>query len=192
MKTDIPDFLLEMSDQINTQENRCTADPIWQVRCKRWRVTAEGYSDVFHIFNHFDGDVVADSSHDSPINEQISSHIFNSCGNNEWVCSWSLAYGNGEESMSEQDLIDDFNESFDAKYNELPENVDLHWMEEYEDIVKTCLTEADANWFIKRKQHDYPKLYTYVESMCYCPQMIELRNWIKQLNASKARGEQNV
>ncbi|MDB4326374.1 ead/Ea22-like family protein, partial [bacterium] len=48
-------------------------------------------------------------------------------------------------------------------------------------VVKACLTEADANWFIKRKQHDYGKLYTYVYSMCYCPQMIELREWIISL-----------
>ena len=48
--------------------------------------------------------------------------------------------------------------------------------------TKVFLTEEDANWFIKRKQHDYPKLYTYVESLCFCPQMIELRGWIKSLS----------
>ncbi len=31
MNTTIPDFLLEMSKQINTQDNRITAEPIWQV-----------------------------------------------------------------------------------------------------------------------------------------------------------------
>jgi len=47
MDIEIPEFLLEMSNQINTQDNRCTADPIWQVMCKRTRPTAEDYSDRF-------------------------------------------------------------------------------------------------------------------------------------------------
>jgi hypothetical protein len=58
-------------------------------------------------------------------------------------------------------------------------------LQETEEVVKTCLTEADANWFIQRKQHDYPKLYTYAESMCFCPQMIELRNWIMSLTKAE-------
>ena len=94
--SEIPDFLLEMSEQMNSQPNRCTSHPLWQVRCKRYLITAEE-------------------------------------------------------------------------------------TEETEEIVTTHLTEADANWFIQRKQHDYPKLYTYVESAYWSPQLRELEDWIKQL-----------
>lgn len=178
---EIPEFLLEMSHQLNTQDNRITADPIWQVRCKRWRVTADGFSDTFHIFNHADCDTVAESDNDTTVNEQILTYMVEGYGHSDWAQEWALENG-AQDGMTERDLLDIFHESFDPKCDDLPDNMELHWMEQYEDVVKTCLTEADANWFINRKQHDYPPLYTYVESMCYCPQMIELRNWIKSLN----------
>jgi hypothetical protein len=34
MKTEIPGFLLEMSKQLNEQDNRITADPLFEVRYK--------------------------------------------------------------------------------------------------------------------------------------------------------------
>ena len=49
-------------------------------------------------------------------------------------------------------------------------------------IINSHLTEEGAKQFIARKQHDYPKLYTYVYSMYHCNQMKELRSWIKGLS----------
>ena len=89
--------------------------------------------------------------------------------------------------MSGSDKVEYFLEHFDSDsdLDSLDYCFEKYCVEEYEDIVKSAfLTEADANWFINRKQHDYPKLYTYVESMYYCPQMIELRNWIMSLKAT--------
>lgn len=45
MKVEIPDFLLEMSQRMNTDDNRCTSHPFWQVRCKEYIPAPEGYND---------------------------------------------------------------------------------------------------------------------------------------------------
>ena len=72
MQTQIPEFLLEMSKQINEQDNLCTADPVWQVRCKRTRPTASEYSRAWEIIDRSgDCNVVATNAVDKPINEQI-------------------------------------------------------------------------------------------------------------------------
>lgn len=178
-KIEVPAFLLEMSQQMHSQDNRCTADPIWQVRCKRFRPTDRNYSDRFHVVDREnDFSLVADSFL-GDINEQIVNYLdwdeddLPVCLE-KWVDKRCAGLSNGQEK------IDYFTENFDSDSDEL-DGVETVWVEEYEDVVKSCLTEADALAFIARKQHDYPKLYTYVESMVFCPQMIELRNWIMSL-----------
>ena len=182
----IPDFLIEMSKQMNEQSNRMTAHPVWQVRCKRWRVTMSGYSDTFEFVDvENEHCVAATSREDAEINQQIIEYL--DCDPNDLPVlleSWvdgkcDLTHG--------QEKIDYFLENFNHEYDEL-EGFELFWVEEYEDVVKGAfLTESDANWFIQRKQHDYPKLYTYVESMVFCPQMIELRNWIMSLTTAEVK-----
>tara|TARA_R100000805_G_C3494359_1_gene27122 strand:- start:16 stop:315 length:300 start_codon:yes stop_codon:yes gene_type:complete len=92
MNTEIPEFLLEMSKQLNEQDNRATDDPLFEVRYKKPH------------------------------------------------------------------------------------------MQEIEVTVNSHFTEVDANAFIKRKQQEYPELYTYAISMCYCESMKQLRNWIMSLS----------
>lgn len=179
---EIPKFLLEMSKQMNEQNNRCTADPVWQVRCKRTRPTDRDYSDVFHVIDR-DGDysLVADSSLDLDVNQQIVNYL--DCDPEDLPTVLESWVDNESQFDNGNDKLEYFLENFDADDDEL-EGLDCIWVEEYEEIVKSAfLTEADANWFIQRKQHDYPKLYTYVASMYLCPQMIELRNWIKSLES---------
>jgi len=185
MNIEIPDFLMEMSKQINTQDNRITAEPVWQVRCKRLRVTAEGFSDLIQIVETEDDyRVVASSSGEGSINEQIIKYL--DCDPEDLPVNIEKWVDDREDcEMSGVEKIDFFIENFDCKYDldDLEYSFERFAMKEYEDIVKGAfLTEADAEWFIQRKQHDYPKLYTYVESMTYCPQMIELRNWIMSLS----------
>ena len=71
-----------------------------------------------------------------------------------------------------------FAESFDYDFDDLPKGVNRCFVQEAEEIVTTHLTEFGALKFIKRKQHDYPKLYTYVESAYWSPQLRELQDWI--------------
>ena len=86
----------------------------------------------------------------------------------------------------DEDDIDELSNYFDPSdfWGELPIDITIEKlaMQKERTIVKSCLTEEDARFFIRRKQYDYAKLYTYVESMIFCPQMIELRAWIKSLS----------
>ncbi|KAA1217106.1 hypothetical protein AWJ09_04390 [Vibrio cholerae] len=189
MNIEIPDFLIEMSKQMHEQNNRITADPIWQVRYKKYLVTEQGYNEShWEIAATEEGCTLYHSQNDSDYQELILYLIDN---HPDWMREWAEEYADmeielddGEMMLEELELdrlTDAFNSSFDPDWHDLPDGVKKFHMQEIEVVVKTCLTEADANAFIQRKQHDYPKLYTYVESMVYCQQMIELRNWILSL-----------
>ena len=179
---EIPKFLTEMSEQMNNEDNRCTADPVWQVRCKRTRPTSSEYTDIFEFVETDEYSVVAKSNATEEVNQQIVNYL--DCDVNDLPIvleEWVDARTDLGELSNGEEKIDYFIENFDCDYDEL-DGFSTIWVEEYEDIVQGAfLTEQDANWFINRKQHDYPKLYTYVESMYFCPQMKELRGWIKSL-----------
>jgi len=180
---EIPKFLIEMSEQMNNEDVRATSDPVWQVRCKRTRPTDSDYSDTFQLMDREnDYSLVATNKECGSINQQIVNYL--DCDPDDLpVIFESWVDSQDGESTSGENKIKYFLNCFDCETDAL-DGIDLIWVEEYEDIVKGAfLTEEDANWFIKRKQHDYPKLYTYVESLCFCPQMIELRSWIKSLSA---------
>lgn len=166
----IPKFLIDMSEQLNTQDNRITADPIWMVCYDKKHVTADGY----HQFTEYavnDGDYrIVFSTEEGSLADNKHASEFLIENHPEFCQDW--------EKSSQEDF-DCFN--FENEIYDLPKGIEEFHMIRRQEIVKACLTEADANWFIKRKQHDYPKLYTYVFSMCYCPQMIELRQWIMSL-----------
>ena len=179
---EIPKFLIEMSEQMNNEDNRCTADPVWQVRCKRTRPTSEAFSDIFEIIDR-KGDycLVATNRSNDDINEQIVSYLDCDPSDLPIILENWVDKDSERDDFSGQDKIDYFIENFRCDYDEL-DGFDLLWVEEYEDVVMGAfLTEQDANWFINRKQHDYPKLYTYVTSLYFAPQMKELRAWIKSL-----------
>lgn len=107
----------------------------------------------------------------------------------DWVKEWASEHGcmdielvNGEiDSDCLDDLFDSFNSYFDADWQDLPDDIKKFHMQEIEEVVSTHLTQHEAEWFIKRKQHDYPKLYTYVESAYWSPQLRELQDWVKSL-----------
>jgi hypothetical protein len=174
----IPAFLIEMSKQMHEQDNCYTDEPIWQVRCKRYLATEQGYDEHhWEIIRDDDGDQVYRSHIDSDY-KKLAEALIDS--DKDWCIEWCDDSGIalGDE--------DDFIANFSMQYSpdgwiSLPDGYKRLYLQEVEEVIKTCLTEADARAFIARKQHDYPKLYTYVESMLHCPQMIELRNWILSL-----------
>ena len=176
----IPDFLIEMSKQMSEQDNRFTSDPIWQVRHKRYLVTEAGYNE--HHWEIFDSEDGESAIYRSDICDKQGLAEWLSENERDWCAVWldeEIEYGEDFEQVFIEAFIDDFD--VDRNYDGLPERLSVLHLQEVEEVVKACLTEADANWFVNRKQHDYPKLYTYVESMTFCPQMIELRNWIISL-----------
>ena len=179
---EIPKFLIEMSEQMNNEDNRCTAEPVWQVRCKRTRATSSEYSDIFEFVENYDYTIVAKSDGDEEVNQQIVNYL--DCDPDDLPIvleKWVDERTDLGEMANGEEKIDYFIENFDCDYDEL-DGFSTIWVEEYEDVVMGAfLTEQDANWFINRKQHDYPKLYTYVTSLYFAPQMKELRAWIKSI-----------
>ena len=175
---EIPEFLLEMSKQLNTQDNRITAEPIFEVRCKRYLVTEQGYNESHWELHGRDSEGWPTYSTKGGFDNSDAHDEFYDA-NEGWCDQW----------LVENDFnpcLEDFIEHFDFEYQknsyeDWPNDYNVVHMQEVEETVKSCLTEADANDFIVRKQHDYPKLYTYAQSMVFCPQMIELRQWIMGL-----------
>lgn len=180
---EVPAFLIEMSQQMHLQDSRMTAEPIWQVRCKRYLVTEQGYSEDHWEILHDDSEGRA--LHHSAFSDdysELAEYLLET--DEEWCKEWCDEQG---IDFCESAFIDAFSADYDPDgCLDLPDGYKRLYLQETEEVIKTCLTEADALAFIARKQHDYPKLYTYVEPMVFCPQMIELRNWIMSLTTKEA------
>jgi len=161
MKVEIPDFLKEMSEQINTQDNHITADPMFCVYYDKKVSAGEDYAEGYE-YCHEDG-VIGDF-------EALKEHL--NKNHPDFVVS--------VVADLELDGFEDWDE-LDCDVCDLPCGIFKYHYQKVKTFVKASFTEAGAKQFIKRKQHDYPPLYIYVESMVYQHQMIELRNWIKSL-----------
>lgn len=166
----LPEFLLEMSKQMHEQDNRITANPIWVVCYDDWLTCGSGRGDKTVVLLNDNGDnyIECDDADHSEIYEYLIEHYEDWCLENY-----------------ETNDADELSSLLSLDFDSLPYGVEVEQLDMQKVVhkLKYCLTEADANYFIKRKQHDYKKLYTYVESMVFCPQMIELRNWILSLTS---------
>lgn len=180
IKADIPEFLVEMSKQIREQGNRCTADPVFEVRYKDYLVTEEGYNEHHTEIVDDDGNTLYHSIIDSDFSI-LAARIFDT--EKEFASSFWNDNGDGRFlDCEESDFINCFNDHFDYTWRDLPDCMRVLYMQEIEVTVNTHLTEAGAQAFINRKQHDYPKLYIYATSLVFCDQMKQLRNWILSLS----------
>lgn len=168
----VPEFLLEMSKQMREQPNRMTSHPFWQVRCNRYLPTFEGCAE-HHTEVCGDDGVVYRS--DRPVSELHEYLVEN---HEEWCQQWA------EENHDDDDWKEAVKCYFDLDCDDLPEELRKVPVQEVEEVVSTHLTQAGAEQFIKRKQHDYPKLFTYVESAYWSPQLRELQDWIISLTAA--------
>lgn len=175
---EIPDFLMEMSKRINQQDNRMTSDPMFEVRYKDYLVTEEGYNESHWEFVSDDGDVLYHSGRDESFDD-LALYLYEN--ESDWCSCWICENNLSDVQVDEFAFIELFNEHFNLDYDEIPDGVRKIHMQEIEVTVNSHFTEADAQAFIDRKQHDYPRLYIYATSLCFCWNMIELRNWIKGL-----------
>lgn len=179
MKTTIPEFLIEMSKQMNSDPKRCTSHPFWQVRNKKYLITEEGYDNHhWEVVDTDDGVVLFRSDkHDGF--EALADDLYES--HFDWCKLWLEE--KEIEIPCEEDFSGVFEEFFDPDYDfdVLPSNYKKFHLQETEEVLTTHLTKFDAEWFIQRKKHDYPNAYTYVESAYWSPQLKELQGWIKSL-----------
>lgn len=184
---EIPQFLIEMSKQLNEQNNRLTADPMFEVRYKQSLVTESGYNESHWEIIHEEGDTLYHSGKSESYDE-LAQHLFDY--ENEWCYSFLDDKGerfiDDDATYTESEFVDFFNKEFDHEWDDLPSEYKKLHMQEVEVTVNSHFTEKDAQAFINRKQHDYPKLYIYATSLCYCWNMIELRNWIKGLSGEQS------
>ena len=150
---------------------------------KLYLVTEEGYEHHWEIIDQDDS--VALYHSDKCDKSDLASWLKDN--ESEWCNLWLKEQYENELCAYSDEFFEVFMEWFDVEcdHNELPDQLIKIHFQKTEEVVKTCLTEADALAFIARKQHDYPKLYTYVESMVFCPQMIQLRNWILSLTGGE-------
>lgn len=174
---ELPAFLIEMSEQMNNEDNRCTADPIWMVCHDNWLTCADDRGDKTILLMQGDDHYIeCDDSDHTEIFEYLYEH------HEEWCLAYIKEYGDEEE----ENIVDELANcvTLDDSYsNTLPDGITIErlCMQKEMKVINAHLTLEGANQFIARKQHDYPKLYTYVYSMYFCEQMKELRGWIKSL-----------
>lgn len=182
---ELPEFIIEMSKRLNEQGNRMTADPLFEVRYKTTLVTESGYNETHWEIIDEDGCSRYHSEKDSNLFD-LAEHLFDY--HLEWCEHW-IEYNDLEidkdNLTGDSDLVDAFkvlfDDEFDPEWDDLPAEFKKLHMQEIEVTVNSHFTEKDAQSFIDRKQHDYPKLYIYAISLCYCENMTKLRNWIKEL-----------
>jgi len=179
---EIPKFLTEMSEQMNNEDNRCTADPIWMVCHDNWLTCADGRGDK-EIF------LIGDNSEYTELDTEceVLTYLFeHHC---DWINSVKVDHWNDNNLCDDYDSFEEYSESddfeLDLEYTDYdyPDNLTIEKLcvQKEMKVINSHLTEEGANQFIARKQHDYPKLYTYVYSMYFCEQMKELRGWIKSI-----------
>jgi len=177
MKSEIPQFLIELSKQMNEQDNYGTAHPFFQVRNKRYVITEEDYNEHhWEVYDTDDCEVVYRSDIDEnlddlafELHEEYKDWCIDFCRTNWSACSNYKSF----ESL--------FNDNFDKSYHELPERYRICYMQEVEEVISTHLTEAEADWFIERKKHDYPRAYKWTASAYWSKDIKNLQDWIKSL-----------
>lgn len=190
MNIEIPDFLLKMSQQMHEQNNRITANPIWQVRQKKFLTTESGINESHWELHDQEEFICLYHSEADCDFEQLFQYLLEYYP--QWIVEWSRSCTSLDISItvdsndqidesSASDILDAFNASFDPDVVSLPSNICKLHMQEIEVVIESFLTEHDANDFIRRNQHNYSKLYTFVDSMDSYSQMCELRNWILSL-----------
>lgn len=186
----LPDFLLEMSRQMHQQGTGGASNPIWIVAYDELITSAQDYGDYFVLVDTQNDNAVLYSAQDCDaqmlvehVKKQFPVHF------KEWY-EENMDDGPDDDVNTIAGCIDDPCGWID----ELGINEGLIERLEMQKVtceVKACLTHADAQAFITRKQHDYPhKLYTFVKSMVFCPQMVELREWILSLTTPPAEGNE--
>lgn len=178
MKAEIPDFLIEMSKQINSQNNRMTADPLFEVRYKTHLITQEDYNESHWEIFCEDGHTLYHSKKSDDFGV-LAEYLFDY--DQDWCEQW-FSFNDIDFKFSESSFIHFFTDLFDHDLDDLPDGIKKLHLQEIEVTVNAHFTEVDAQAFIDRKQHDYPKLYIYAISLYFCENMTKLRNWIKELD----------
>jgi hypothetical protein len=167
MNVEIPDFLLEMSKQMNTQDCRMTSHPLYQVRYLEYLPTAAELSSTHSVIINDDNyEEVYDTRNPSEQFENYLKYTFsNWCKN--------LVEETGFDTVDE--AVHEYCENT-TEFYELPDQLRQVYMQSIEKIASVHFTEVAAREFIKTHQHNYPPLFVYVDSAYRNAEIIQLQN----------------
>ena len=108
---EIPDFLIEMSERLNTQDNRLTAHPLFEVRYKQHLITEEGYNEShWEIVDEEEGETLYNSQYSENYNE-LAEYLY--LYEDSWVCDFIDYIGfdyDPVEDLSGDEFKEIFNE----------------------------------------------------------------------------------
>ncbi len=176
MKTELPDFLLEMSRQMNSQDNRCTSDVIYQVRQHQYFVTKEGYSEHHFILTDDDGEFFRS---DTGSEEDAKDYLLDYC---EETCSDWVAKNHENELNDGRDIRELFIEKFNLSEDieDFHDEVNKLAVQQIDVVLQTCFTEKEA-LAIASRYHESAEVFTYGISLYFTKETAQLRNWIESL-----------
>ena len=175
------EFLKEMKERMNNQDNACTAHPIYTVKTKRQIVVHEEYGDADYkewfidmggeptTFIHDDG-----GEHIREIHDALKEYLFED-GEEESDEKFPYTYETFAEKLDEETW-------FGSEWNPKDiEDVRIGCVSIKEiDIFETaCFTRKGAEEYIERHKHNLYKPFIYVHSLYGNPEMREIRKLLK-------------
>lgn len=142
--------LLEISDNIKTQDNRCTAYPLFVVFQKREIVTHEDYDHDFIAWFNEEGERANEET-----SKQLDEMRKDIDGNH--FMEDEIELGNDEDGITE--------------WRQLA-------IKEIDEFVTACFTEKGCNDYLALNKHNLKKPYIYTESLFRNHEMLSIRDYI--------------
>ncbi|WP_138438535.1 hypothetical protein [Marinobacter alexandrii] len=153
----VPEWMQAISENLHTQDNRITADPLFVVFQKTLIVVAEGYDHDRIVWVDDEGHE-ADEVTESQLNA-LRSDIYGTCFMED-----EIELGADEREEWRRFAI-----------------------KEVDQFVTACFTEDGAEAYLKINGHNLNRPFIYVTSLFRNEEMKELRNWLLSTNATPPR-----
>ena len=128
----IPDFLIEMSKQMQTENVRCTSEPIWMVCYDKWLTCADNRGDKTIA-------LLCDEDHHIECDDSDYTEIFDYLKQNheDWCMRFIHDFDEEEEDIDE---LSSYLDPDDVCDSDMPENVTIEKldMQKERPIVQAC------------------------------------------------------
>jgi hypothetical protein len=149
--------LNKIQNNLKTQDNRITSDPLFVVFQKR-RVSADSNFSESYWF-------VLDSETTCENHKELREWLEGNCD--------FLKYNNGidHNNISDETQVEDY------KVEEMAENegFEKYYYQDIDIFVTACFTEEGAKDYLRQNQHNLTKPYIYVTSLYRNDEMIGIR-----------------
>jgi hypothetical protein len=186
MKVEVPDWMLELSRQLNTQDNRGTADPVWELRVRKkvWgfdETTANAFGWLYRDdYVEVEDEPLLESDELSLLEAYDSLHIM--WEDYDYHHLWDGDEDEPGHTPRPRTLV----EWLDAHYREYHEDYvgpyfRSGWRERVE-VHKTFMTLAGLEEYLEINGHNVPKdRVVYVNCNYRNREYTRLREWLMSL-----------